>query len=81
MLFDTFGTVVDWREGIAKGVSDFFRRYGLKGDPHAFADAWRGRYQDSMEPIRLGLRPFTRLDVPLEQGFDVRITAAGRPSL
>ena len=70
MLFDTFGTVVDWREGIAKGVSDFFRRYGLKGDPHAFADAWRGRYQDSMEPIRLGLRPFTRLDVLHAENLD-----------
>ena len=63
MLFDVFGTAVDWREGVARDVAAFFRRHGLSGDAHAFADDWRGRYQESMEPIRRGRRPFTRLDV------------------
>ncbi len=63
ILFDVFGTVVDWREGIAREVSAFFRQHGFAGDAYAFADAWRGRYQGSMEPIRRGARPFTRLDV------------------
>ncbi len=63
MLFDVFGTVVDWREGVAREVAAFFGRHGIAGDAHAFADDWRGRYQDSMEPIRHGRRPFTRLDV------------------
>ena len=63
LLFDVFGTVVDWREGIARDVATFFQKHGLTGDPHAFADAWRGRYQTSMEPIRRGTRRFTRLDV------------------
>lgn len=63
LLFDVFGTVVDWREGIARDVAPFFRRHGISGDPHGFADSWRGRYQGSMEPIRTGKRPFTRLDV------------------
>ncbi|HEY6747149.1 MAG TPA: haloacid dehalogenase type II [Mycobacteriales bacterium] len=57
VLFDTFGTVVDWRTGIAAAVAE------LTGtvDPLAFADAWRARYQPSMEPIRAGRRPFVRL--------------------
>lgn len=57
VLFDTFGTVVDWRSGIAAAVAE------LTGtvDPHAFADAWRVKYQPSMEPIRAGRRPFVRL--------------------
>lgn len=63
MLFDVFGTVVDWREGVAREVAAFFARHGISGDAHAFADDWRGRYQDSMEPVRRGSRPFTRLDV------------------
>jgi 2-haloacid dehalogenase len=63
LLFDVFGTVVDWREGVAREVAAFFQEQGLTGDPHTFADAWRGRYQTSMEPIRRGTRPFTRLDV------------------
>jgi len=63
MLFDVFGTVVDWREGVARELAAFFLRHGFAGDAHAFADDWRGRYQGSMEPIRRGTRPFTRLDV------------------
>jgi 2-haloacid dehalogenase len=57
VLFDTFGTVVDWRSGIAAAVAE------LTGtvDPAAFADAWRAKYQPSMEPIRAGRRPFVRL--------------------
>jgi 2-haloacid dehalogenase len=62
LLFDVFGTVVDWREGIARDVAPFLAKYGLKGDPRKFADDWRDRYQPSMEPIRSGKRPFTRLD-------------------
>lgn len=62
-LFDTFGTVVDWREGVARDVAHFFARQSIAGDPRLFADRWRDKYQPSMEPIRKGRRPFTRLDV------------------
>jgi 2-haloacid dehalogenase len=57
VLFDTFGTVVDWRSGIAAAVAEL----STAVDPVAFADAWRARYQPSMEPIRAGRRPFVRL--------------------
>lgn len=57
VLFDTFGTVVDWRSGIAAAVAELTDTV----DPVAFADAWRARYQPSMEPIRAGRRPFVRL--------------------
>ncbi len=63
LLFDVFGTVVDWREGVARDVGAFFRAQCIAGDPRQFADDWRARYQDSMEPIRSGKRPFARLDV------------------
>jgi 2-haloacid dehalogenase len=62
LLFDVFGTVVDWREGIAREVGPFLAKYGLKGDARKFADDWRARYQPAMEAIRGGKRPFTRLD-------------------
>jgi 2-haloacid dehalogenase len=63
LLFDTFGTVVDWRSGIAREAAPFLQRYGLGIDPHAFAESWRWRYQPAMEEVRSGRRPFTRLDV------------------
>jgi 2-haloacid dehalogenase len=63
-LFDVFGTVVDWRSGVARDVAAFAARHAISGvDPHAFADAWRRRYSPSMEEVRSGRRPFVRLDV------------------
>jgi len=64
LVFDVFGTVVDWRSGVARDASAFLQRFGhAQADPLAFADAWRAQYQPAMEEIRSGARPFTRLDV------------------
>ena len=64
LVFDVFGTVVDWRSGVARDAAPFLARHGAAGaDPAAFADAWRRRYQPAMEAVRSGARPFTRLDV------------------
>jgi 2-haloacid dehalogenase len=64
LAFDVFGTVVDWRNGVAREVAPFLRRNGAElVDPFAFADAWRAAYQPAMEEVRSGRRPFTRLDV------------------
>lgn len=63
LVFDVFGTVVDWREGVAREAAPFLARHGAPGaDPRAFADAWRARYQPAMEAVRAGRRPFARLD-------------------
>ncbi|MFC4169142.1 haloacid dehalogenase type II [Teichococcus aestuarii] len=64
LVFDVFGTVVDWRQGVAREAAPFLARHGAAGaDPAAFADAWRRRYSPAMEEVRSGRRPFTRLDV------------------
>jgi 2-haloacid dehalogenase len=92
LVFDVFGTVVDWREGVARELGAFLRRHGVRGvDPHALADAWRRRYQPAMEECRSGRRPFTRLDglhrenldaVLAEHGVDPRaLDAAGLDEL
>jgi 2-haloacid dehalogenase len=64
LLFDVFGTVVDWRSCVAREAAPFLIRHaaGLV-DPAAFADAWRSGYQPAMEEVRSGKRPFDRLDV------------------
>lgn len=61
--FDVFGTVVDWRTGIARESEAFFKRNTLTVDPYVFADTWRSLYQSSMEPCRRGTRQYTRLDI------------------
>lgn len=64
LVFDVFGTVVDWRQGVAREAAPFLARHGAAGtDPAAFADAWRRRYSPAMEEVRSGRRPYTRLDV------------------
>jgi 2-haloacid dehalogenase len=64
LVFDVFGTVVDWRSGIARDAAPFLARHGAENtDPVAFADAWRKRYDPAMEAVRSGRRPFARLDV------------------
>ncbi|MBP0491156.1 haloacid dehalogenase type II [Pararoseomonas indoligenes] len=63
LVFDVFGTVVDWRSGVAREAAPFLARHAPGTDPAAFADAWRRRYQPAMEAVRSGQRPFTRLDV------------------
>jgi 2-haloacid dehalogenase len=63
LVFDVFGTVVDWRSGVARESAAFLARYAPGADLAAFADAWRRRYQPAMEEIRSGRRPFIGLDV------------------
>ena len=43
LTFDVFGTVVNWREGIACEAEELFRARGLKLDGHGFAKYWRRR--------------------------------------
>ena len=62
VLFDVFGTVVDWRTGVASAVRAFAGARGVTLDPEAFADAWRSQYQPSMERVRSGERPYATLD-------------------
>lgn len=62
VVFDVFGTVVDWRTSIMRQGRELGERIGIDADWEAFADAWRGKYQPSMEQVRSGKRPWTKLD-------------------
>jgi 2-haloacid dehalogenase len=63
LFFDVFGTLVDWRSGVAREARAVLAPKGFDIDWQAFADAWRGEYQPGMEEIRAGRAPFARLDV------------------
>jgi 2-haloacid dehalogenase len=63
LLFDVFGTLVDWRTGIADSLKNEFANKGIEADVLAVADAWRGEYQPSMAPIRSGRRAYEPLDI------------------
>lgn len=62
LAFDVFGTVVDWRSSIAAEVSAFGKRHGLPLEGETFADSWRAQYGPSMQRVRSGEMPWTKLD-------------------
>jgi 2-haloacid dehalogenase len=63
LFFDVFGTLVDWRTGIARESERILSPLGQALDWLAFADAWRGEYQPAMKEVRSGRVPFSKLDV------------------
>jgi 2-haloacid dehalogenase len=62
LLFDVFGTLVDWRSGVAREAERVLRPRGFALDWLALADAWRGQYQPAMEEVRSGRVPYMKLD-------------------
>jgi len=62
LVFDVFGTVVDWRTSVALEVQQLAKRKGVTVDGEKFADAWRAGYGPSMNRVRTGELPWTKLD-------------------
>lgn len=75
LVFDVFGTLVDWRSSIAREVRD--RLGALVPDPETFADDWRAEYQGAMEAVRSGAIPFCKLDVLHRRNLDRVLAARG----
>ena len=63
LLFDVFGTVVNWRLGIINVTEIVAKKNKIDINSAEFADAWRVEYQPAMEEIRNGRRSFTILDI------------------
>jgi 2-haloacid dehalogenase len=74
LVFDTFGTVVDWRSSVIAEGEALGRRKGLSVDWAAFADAWRGGYGPAMNRVRHGELPWTKLDVLHRMVLDELLT-------
>ena len=77
LLFDVFGTVVDWRTGVAREVEAFFKDSGQTVDSVAFADSWRAKYQPSMEEVRSGRRGYVVLDILHRENLDATLAEFG----
>jgi 2-haloacid dehalogenase len=63
LFFDVFGTLVDWRNSIAREAEALLKPKAVTLDYFAFADAWRGEYQGALEEVRAGRIGFCKLDV------------------
>jgi 2-haloacid dehalogenase len=63
LFFDVFGTLVDWRNGVADESRRILSPLGHALEWPAFADAWRGEYKPAMAEVQEGRIPFARLDI------------------
>lgn len=84
LVFDVFGTVVDWHGSIMREV----QAMGLTVDADAFALAWREGYRPAMQRVMSGEMPWTRIDElhrmildDILPRFGVELDEAGRRHL
>jgi 2-haloacid dehalogenase len=76
LAFDVFGTVVDWRSGIAREAAPLLGMLGRTDiTPEVFADGWRARYQPAMARVRSGERPFVILDTLHRETLEELLTS------
>lgn len=81
LVFDVFGTVVDWRTSVAAEVDALAKRKGFTVDGAKFADAWRAGYAPSMNRVRTGELPWTRLDTLHRMTLDRILAEFSLPGL
>ncbi len=70
LLFDVFGTLVDWRTSLIDDLTSFGTARGLHADWAALVDDWRGEYVPSMDRVRRGALRWTSLDALHRASFD-----------
>ena len=77
VVFDTFGTVVDWRSSLIEQFEEFGRQRGIAADWIGLVDAWRGGYEASKDKVRTGAVPWTNLDDLHREALDGLIERFG----
>ena len=63
LVFDVFGTVVDWHGSVAREVRNLAKAKGLRVNAVKFAKAWRAGYRPAMDRVQRGEMPFQKIDV------------------
>src|SRR5262249_15676359 len=81
IVFDVFGTVVDWRSSVTADVQELAKRKNLTVDAAKFADAWRAGYGPSMNRVRTGELPWMKLDALHRMTLDKILVDFGITSL
>ena len=77
IVFDTFGTVVDWRGSLIADLSAFGQKRSITADWAALVDAWRASYHPSMDRVRKGEQPWTKLDALHRASLDKLVADFG----
>ena len=67
VLFDTYGTLVDWRSSILGELASFGRARGLAHDWAAFLGEWKACYRPGMDAVNRGEAPWTTIETIYER--------------
>jgi 2-haloacid dehalogenase len=70
LLFDTFGTLVDWRTSLIDDLTAFGDERGLRVEWPAFVDAWRNAQKPAFARIARGEEPWANFDAINRVTFD-----------
>src|SRR5262245_37755423 len=71
LVFDTFGTVVDWRSSVIRDGEKLSREIGQPIDWAAFAEEWRRKgYHEQIAKIRSGEAPYETTDAFMRHKLD-----------
>ena len=73
LVFDVFGTVVDWRGSIVRAIA----ASGVPGDPARFADEWYAGYRPALDAVRSGALPWAKLDILHRRNLDALLLHHG----
>lgn len=84
IVFDVFGTVVDWRCSIIRDVSAAGERLGVTKDAkdwEQFADRWRAAYSEGTREVREGRREWVTADQMHRERLDILLAEFGMDGL
>ncbi len=81
LVFDVFGTVVDWRTSISRQVAEFGASYGVDADWNQFADDWRAGYHAGMAKVNAGEDEWKIVDQIHRERLDVLLEQYGFPEI
>ena len=70
LLFDTFGTTVDWRGSLGRYAARLGAERGLSADWDALVAEWRSLYKPALKPVREGKRPWANFETLHRETLD-----------
>ena len=62
LIFDVFGTVVDWRSSIKKGLRNFLPQNISEDELETFALEWRSGYSEYLNNFNAGKEVWKKID-------------------
>jgi 2-haloacid dehalogenase len=75
LLFDVFGTVVDWRSTVVRELAALGREKGVERDWPRFADRWRMAYIEGVMRVVGGQEPWKTVDRIHRESLDLLLSS------